>query len=68
MFDNLKRDVRLVFIIALAIVAAVVLWQVVTFVTAVLFKLVLVAILAAIVYVGFLLLRSSLRGNRKGSI
>jgi hypothetical protein len=53
--------IRPILIVAGAIVAAAILWTVITFVTALLFKLVTFAILIGILYVVFLVARSALR-------
>lgn len=52
---------RPILIVAGAIVAAIILWTVVTFVTALLFKLVTFAVFIGILYVVFLVARSALR-------
>ena len=53
--------VRVVFIAAGAIVAAIIIWWIIAIVTSVLFTIIKFAFLVAVVYVLFLIARSSVR-------
>lgn len=64
--ESLTNTARWIFIIAAAIIVAVIIWHVIAFVTAIAFKIVEIAVLAGILYVVFLIARSALR-NRTSS-
>lgn len=55
------NTVRLVLIVAAAIVVAIVAWQILAFVTAIVFKIVSLAILVGLIYIVFLIARSAMR-------
>ena len=62
-FNEVTNTVRWILIIAAAIIVAWVLWTVITFTLSIAFKIVEIAVLAAILYVVFLVVRSALRNR-----
>lgn len=65
-FNSLTNTARWILIIAAAIVVAVIIWNVLAFAFALVFKIVEFAILLGILYVVFLVARSAMR-NRTSS-
>jgi hypothetical protein len=62
-FNDITHTVRWILIIAAAIVVAWILWTVVTFALSIAFKVVEIAVLAAILYVVYLVVRSAMRNR-----
>lgn len=58
-FNDITSTVRWILIIAAAIVVAVILWNVIAFAVSIAFKVVEIAVLAAILYVVYLVARSA---------
>ncbi|MGH2442794.1 MAG: hypothetical protein ACRDFX_06485 [Chloroflexota bacterium] len=61
--DSLKHTIKVILIIAAAIVAAILIWQIVAFVTSITIHIIEFVILAIVVYAVFLVARSALRGK-----
>jgi hypothetical protein len=62
-FNNLAGTAKWILIVAAAIVVAIILWNVITFAVSIAFKVVEIAVLAAILYAVFLIVRSALRNR-----